>query len=102
MSNQEKLEELVRQLHNWKQVDRDHKVGRVLTIIDAAFTDPEQRKATKDLVKEVFYEDSMIGGISQVHLLVKQYAESEGIKIFPKASIAEDIEKITNPFNNKK
>jgi hypothetical protein len=33
-------------------------IGKVLTIVDASFTDQEQRKAVKDLVKNAFYGDS--------------------------------------------
>ena len=32
-------------------------LGRVLTIVDASFTDQEQRKAVKDLVKNAFHGD---------------------------------------------
>lgn len=37
-------------------------VGKVLTIIDATFTDPEQRKASKDLLKETMYNWYMSQG----------------------------------------
>ena len=30
-------------------------LGRVLTLADATFNDPQQRKAFKDVVKEIFY-----------------------------------------------
>lgn len=32
-----------------------YKLGRILTIIDASFTDPEQRKAVKDLVNNEWW-----------------------------------------------
>lgn len=31
--------------------DADHIIGRLLTVVDATFSDPQQRKAQKDLVK---------------------------------------------------
>ena len=34
---------------------REHKVGQVLTIIDACTTDPEQRKSLKDVIRDAFY-----------------------------------------------
>jgi hypothetical protein len=35
--------------------DQRHKLGRVLTIIDASIGDPEQRKAIKDLVNNEWW-----------------------------------------------
>jgi hypothetical protein len=35
--------------------DQRYKLGRVLTIIDASFSDPEQRKAVKDLVNSQWW-----------------------------------------------
>jgi hypothetical protein len=32
----------------------DRLKGRVLTVVDASFTDPRQRKAVKDLLREAF------------------------------------------------
>lgn len=100
MSKQEKLEELVRKLHESQETNRNHKIGKVLTIIDAAFTDPEQRKATKDLVKEVFYSFYIANQESEIHRLVRLYAESENVKIFPEENYiplygGDEI----NPFN---
>jgi len=38
--------------------DRDRfKLGRILTLIDASFSDPEQRKAVKDLVNNMWWGD---------------------------------------------
>lgn len=38
--------------------ERDRfKLGRVLTIIDASFSDPEQRKSVKDLVNNMWWGD---------------------------------------------
>lgn len=34
----------------------DRLKGRVLTIVDASFTDPRQRKAVKDLLRKAFKE----------------------------------------------
>lgn len=38
--------------------DQRHKLGRVLTIIDASIADPDQRKAIKDLVNEAWWGSS--------------------------------------------
>lgn len=37
---------------------RQDLLGKVLTVIDAAFTDPQQRKAVKDLINGIFYNGS--------------------------------------------
>ncbi len=34
----------------------DNLVGKLLTYIEATFTDPEQRKAHKDIVKQIVYD----------------------------------------------
>lgn len=38
--------------------DQKHKLGRVLTVIDAAIADPEQRKAIKDLINNFWWSDN--------------------------------------------
>lgn len=35
---------------------RSYLLGKVLTIIDASISDPEQRKALKDVIQHAFYE----------------------------------------------
>jgi hypothetical protein len=40
--------------------DQRYKLGRVLTIIDASFSDPEQRKAVKDLVQSEWWSHSRV------------------------------------------
>lgn len=37
---------------------RKYLLGRVLTIVDAVSSDPEQRKAIKDLCNDLFYQGS--------------------------------------------
>lgn len=37
---------------------RKYLLGRVLTIVDAVASDPEQRKACKDLVHDLFHQGS--------------------------------------------
>lgn len=39
----------------WDYNDESRLVGKLLTYIDATYTDPEQRKAHKDIVKELVY-----------------------------------------------
>ena len=38
---------------------RNDLLGKILTIVDGSFQDPEQRKAVKDLVKGEFYREYM-------------------------------------------
>jgi len=46
---------LASQLNNGIYEYQQNKIGKILTIIDASVSDHEQRKAMKDLIKEVFY-----------------------------------------------
>lgn len=39
----------------WEYEDENRLVGKLLTYIDATYTDVEQRKAHKDLVKDLVY-----------------------------------------------
>ena len=39
----------------WEYEDEQRLVGKLLTYIDATYTDPEQRKAHKDIVKDLVY-----------------------------------------------
>lgn len=45
------------QFDRWRS-QTDFLQGRVLTIIDASYTDPVQRKAVKDLVRQQFQEQT--------------------------------------------
>lgn len=62
---------LTENVHNYRQ----HLVGRILTIIDAAIQDAEQRKAVKDLIQSAVYHqgareaihlDYILGSLSKV------------------------------------
>jgi predicted kinase len=44
---------------------RKHLIGKILTIVDASFSDPEQRKAVKDMVNDAFYGPSYWHHISE-------------------------------------
>ena len=52
---QSKLEKLSFDIWESIRDEKNYLLGRVLTIVDSAFTDPEQRKAVKDLVNDAFY-----------------------------------------------
>lgn len=39
----------------WNYQDEQRLVGKLLTYVDATYADPEQRKAHKDIVKELVY-----------------------------------------------
>jgi hypothetical protein len=55
-------------------------LGRVLTVIDSAISDPQQRKATKDLVNDAFYgHDYFRDDISRNF---KNYAEATGTEYY--------------------
>lgn len=50
---------LRRKLYNFFSVESRYSntLGKVLTFIDASIPDAEQRKAAKDVVKNIFYSD---------------------------------------------
>ena len=51
-------------------------LGRILTIIDGAIADKEQRKALKDLIKENFYKERWS---SEINEILYQYDEKVGL-----------------------
>jgi hypothetical protein len=57
----------VRELYGVNWVEFDNLVGRLLTLCDATFTDPQQRKAFKDLVRHAIKEwvASIINGAAE-------------------------------------
>jgi hypothetical protein len=72
-------------------------LGRVLTIVDTAIADPEQRKATKNLVNDVFYRESYWEG---PRYQFEMFAEAGGFKLH-----SENPEQVVpqgpaNPFTN--
>jgi hypothetical protein len=46
---------LYERINELQENKRNNWLGKLLTLVDATFQDPEQRKAQKDLVKEIFY-----------------------------------------------
>lgn len=69
------LQELANQRSAQDYEHNKYKLGRILTVIDAAITDPEQRKATKDLVNTIWYEQSGLNypGISSLEMHLADY-----------------------------
>lgn len=63
---------------------RKYLLGRVLTIVDAVASDPEQRKAIKDVVQDLFYQDSYWNDIKW-HF--NQIRKANGIKEMPSDKI---------------
>lgn len=54
-----------------------HRLGKVLTIIDASISDPEQRKGLKDLVKEAFWAEVYFS--QHLPNLIEQFVNRLGI-----------------------
>ena len=48
---------------------RNDLLGKILTIVDASFSDPEQKKAVKDLIKEVFYSGNHLDRTGSRHTI---------------------------------
>ena len=52
----------------WERYDAAHKqiIGKVLTLLDAVLSDPEQRKAAKDLVHIYLSSHSLVSLFSNI------------------------------------
>jgi hypothetical protein len=49
------VDELCSWLHETIYHQKNCRLGRVLTVIDASIKEPEQNKAVKDIIKEIFW-----------------------------------------------
>ena len=56
----------------WDYVDENRLVGKLLTYIDATYTDKEQREAHKNLVRDVVY-----GYAGELHTRANQTIDSQ-------------------------
>jgi hypothetical protein len=95
----EKLQKLNGAIGDSIYQDRRRMVGRVLTVTDASITDPEQRKAVKDLVENAIYgENSLNPGGSlglEIHNAIARLAASEGFELYN----AEAVNEVVEPTN---
>ncbi len=66
--------------------DARYKLGRVLTVIDAAFSDPEQRKAVKDLVQNNWWgggdTKAAYDGMGDPHHDLRKLCEALGFDLY--------------------
>jgi len=58
--------------------------GRVATIVEAITTDPEQRKATKDLLSNAIYNSNGLGDDTVASYQLKQLALAQGFELWDK------------------
>jgi hypothetical protein len=72
-------------------------LGRVLTIIDSAISDPEQRKATKDLVNNAFYNERFSGSINVEFRLYAKAKDQTYYEELPQTVAAIDV---YNPYED--
>lgn len=70
--------------------DARYKLGRVLTVIDAAISDPEQRKAIKDLIQNQWwdngYDKPSEGGMSNPHNDIRNLCEALGFDLYEEST----------------
>ena len=57
------------------------KLGRVLTIIEASFTDPEQRKAVKDLINDIWWGQSSYNYVGSNTTMVNPHVDIRGLAL---------------------
>lgn len=79
---------------------RDYWLGRILTLVDATFQDPQQRKAQKDLIKDVFYGREYFS--SRIEWLFKSFSKAEKLEYWddlPNTTL--EITEEVNPFEIK-
>ena len=76
--------------------DKKYLLGRVLTIVEASITDPDQRKAVKDIIQEAFWGTEGRGQV--VTDVIAQFA-NKFVKETALWSTKEEEERFTNAFN---
>jgi|GEM_PF-5175995 len=74
-------------LDNWRD-DKKYFLGRVLTIIDAAIQDKEQRKGIKDLINEAFWDSGHRE--NNVREILLKFAQKFCPEEYPKTNNDED------------
>lgn len=70
--------------------NRKNTVGRILTITDAMVSDPEQRKALKDLILNAFW-NAPYPTESDITWELKIFALAYNFKLYPSAEYVEDV-----------
>jgi hypothetical protein len=95
---QKRTEKLADHINQQIYDQRKSLLGRVLTIVESALPDPEQRKATKDLVHTVFYSESYWEG---PRIQFEMFAEANGFKIFQGGDLPPSAQP-ANPYNEVK
>ncbi len=78
MENETPMFKIYRDYHERFSFDKGHLKGRLLTLVDAAFSDPEQRKAFKDLLSQEVDRNFIEG--AREHLIYLFKAVTKGTK----------------------
>lgn len=72
--------------------DQRYKLGRVLTIVDAAISDPEQRKAIKDLVNNEWWtrgdRNAPADGMLNPHTDLRAICQLFGFELYEENQLA--------------
>jgi hypothetical protein len=76
---QKQLQELCRSINIGQSDARSSLLGRILTITDAAISDPKQRQAVKDLVDRAIYSTSAPYEQDIVRHEIEYFAKAHGI-----------------------
>lgn len=80
------LQKFNEDLGQYINVEERFKLGRVLTIIDAAISDPEQRKAIKDLVQNEWWNNNVRNTDANMinpHTDLRAICELFGFELYP-------------------
>ena len=95
------LQELERQRNNAKNDSDSYKLGRILTVIDGVISDPEQRKAVKDLVQNIWYDNnSPISPFAMNNSLEALLAKALGFKLWDEPDLSQPQTPVEwNPFD---
>lgn len=76
ISLEKQIDKLGETINNEVFEQRKYLIGRVLTVVDSVISDPEQRKATKDILNDIMYANSYWYRIAQV---LNDFREANGI-----------------------
>jgi hypothetical protein len=98
---QKKIQKLAYQVYERRYEKRNHDLGRVLTVTDAALPDPVQRKAVKNLIEQVFY-DQFPNNYDAVEEEIKLFTRSLGFELYNEAAKGSPIIEPENKYNDVK
>lgn len=89
-------------IHEYNRALEDTRLGKVLTIVDSAFSDPEQRKAVKDLIKDSWYSSRPSGKFYNGFPRLHHVTEILGFHLWEEGTLVKPANVDINPYEDIK